>query len=187
KLTLTVITPGGVTSDASAGGTYPIPGGSGGWLLAKCSRRRTCATLLQTSSPHLNIDAVAQTAKPGLQVAAVMVAPGWVALVHVADSNTLVCPACSYAAPPHGMARHFGVERFVGPLRSLTATGLGPRLIPKKTSSRPAAATGKGDWRRRFLRDTAGAAAVAWHHMPVVSAAEVSKRLRRTASNSRCC
>lgn len=187
KLTLTIITPGGVTSDASAGGTYPIPGSSGGWLLAKCSRRRTCATLLRTSSPQLNINAVGQTAKPGLPVAAALVAPGWVALVHVAGSNALVCPACAYAAPPHDMARHFGVNRFMGLLRSLTASGLGPRLVPKNAApSRPAAVASRGNWRKRFLRDTADGAAVAWHHMPVVSAAEVSKRLRRASSKARC-
>lgn len=103
------------------------------------------------------------------------------ALVHLPWSGGVRCIACEFTGTIVQLARHMGLSGFKGPPRPVgwvaERADSGRAYAGREFDIRPRNLA-ISRWKSDFLAESATAGAVAWHHLPQVNAADLTRRLR---------
>jgi hypothetical protein len=182
-LILDLVLPGTVAVDCSRGGTYVAPPGS--HLVAWAHRNPSHTQLVVLPLERHEASHVASLQLPHRTLAVAQVAPRVETLLHVVWSGGLQCISCGWTGDRAGLARHYGVDRFLSFPRELEWDKGGRAKAGRTLRIRTGlAGAAMARWKQQFLDESAKLGAVAWTVLPQQCPIELRRRLDAVRSRT---
>jgi hypothetical protein len=185
-LILDLVLPGTVAVDCSRGGTYVAPPGS--HLVGWARRNPSHAQLVVLPLERHDASHVASMQLPHRTLAVAQVAPRVEALLHVVWSGGLQCISCGWTGDRAGLAKHYGVDRFLMFPRELVWAPVdqGGRARAGRTLRIRTGLAGAAiaRWKQQFLDKSAQLGTVAWTALPQQCPIELTRRLEAVRSQT---